>query len=98
MCIQIICILDTEESVQMSQLRIKEWPTHRPPVTQKINKRLRAVYKTSWTTQPSRIKVYSLHLKPKSGPGGGGGGAPKKPTLRLWSFHFTQEIKSFKTI
>ena len=53
MCIQIICILDTEESVQMSQLRIKEWPTHRPPVTQKINKRLRAVYKTSWTTQPS---------------------------------------------
>lgn len=34
-------------------VRIKEWPTHRPPVTQKINKRLRAVYKTSWTTQPS---------------------------------------------
>ena len=24
MCIQIICILETEESVQMSQLRIKE--------------------------------------------------------------------------
>ena len=34
----------------------------------------------------------SLHLKPKSGPGVVG--APKKPTLRLWSFHFTQEIKS----
>ena len=53
MCIQIVCILETEASVQMSQLRIKEWPSHRPPVTQKKNKRLGAVYKTSWTTQPS---------------------------------------------
>ena len=33
MCIQIVCILETEASVQMSQLRIKEWPSHRPPVT-----------------------------------------------------------------
>ena len=53
MCIQIICILEMEESVQMSQLRIKEWPTHRRPVTQKKNKRLRAVCKISWTTQLS---------------------------------------------
>ena len=55
MCIQIVCILETKASVQMSQLRIKEWPSHRPPVTQKKNKRLGAVYKTSWTTQPSHI-------------------------------------------